>query len=90
LLALVDELPPRALYLLTDHHEVPFEDDGLRDGEELRGWMTERFVEALEQRGVPWLRMSGSPATRVAAALARIDEIAARRLSFAAPQPEKS
>ena len=28
-----DAMAPRALYLLTDHADVPFEDDGLRDGE---------------------------------------------------------
>ena len=31
------------LYLLTDHDGVPFEQDGLRDGEHLREWMTGRF-----------------------------------------------
>ena len=34
-----DAMAPRALYLLTDHTDVPFEDDGLRDGEHVRGWM---------------------------------------------------
>src|SRR5581483_7884993 len=31
---------PADLYLLTDHEGVPFEDDGLRDGEHIREWMT--------------------------------------------------
>lgn len=52
--------------------------------------MTERFVEALEQRAVPWLRVSGTPLARVAAALARVDEIAAQRFKLAAPLPEKA
>ena len=42
-----DAMAPRALYLLTDHADVPFEDDGLRDGEHVRGWMNERFAEVL-------------------------------------------
>jgi NadR type nicotinamide-nucleotide adenylyltransferase len=32
-----------ALDLLTSDAGVPFVDDGMRDGEHLRGWMTERF-----------------------------------------------
>ena len=37
------------LYLLA-HFDVPFLQDGLRDGEHLRQWMTQRFREELNAR----------------------------------------
>ncbi|MFD9701996.1 AAA family ATPase [Lentzea sp. NPDC059081] len=46
------------LYLLTDHAGVPFEQDGWRDGEHLREWMTGLFERELAQRGVPWLKVT--------------------------------
>lgn len=46
------------LYLLTDHVGVPFEQDGWRDGEHLREWMTGLFERELTQRGVPWLKVT--------------------------------
>jgi NadR type nicotinamide-nucleotide adenylyltransferase len=67
-------MPPRALYLLTDVREVAFEDDGLRDGEHLRSWMTERFADVLAQRGVPWRLVSGPREERLAAALRHVED----------------
>ncbi|MEV4556527.1 AAA family ATPase [Kitasatospora sp. NPDC049285] len=64
--------PPRALYVLTSDQGVPFEDDGLRDGEHLRGWMTGRFREVLAASGQPWIEVSGDRAARVAAVLAAL------------------
>ena len=46
------------LYLLTDHVGVPFEQDGWRDGEHLREWMTGLFEQELTRRGVPWLKLT--------------------------------
>jgi nicotinamide riboside kinase len=66
-------LPPRALYILTDPTGVPFEDDGLRDGEAHRPWMTERFRQLLEAQSAVWLLVHGSPAERCALALDAID-----------------
>ena len=74
LVQVASTMPPRALYLLTDVHAVPFEDDGLRDGEHLRSWMTERFVEVLTASGVPWHLVTGSPSERLAAALRHVDD----------------
>ena len=42
--------------------DIPFVQDGLRDGEHLRGWMTERFRERLRD---PWIEVRGSVAERV-------------------------
>lgn len=66
---------PRALYLLTCDQGVPFADDGLRDGEHLRPWMTGRFREVLAGCGVPWLELNGSRSARVTRALAAVDEL---------------
>ncbi|QGG96965.1 AAA family ATPase [Actinomarinicola tropica] len=54
------------LYVLTLPKGVPFEQDGLRDGEHLRDWMTERFREVLDESGVEWIEVAGSREERVA------------------------
>ena len=58
-----------ALYLLTSDVGVPFEDDGLRDGEHLRDWMTERFRVELATTGVPWLELTGPYRRRLTTAI---------------------
>ncbi|GAA3242638.1 AAA family ATPase [Dactylosporangium siamense] len=75
-----------ALYLLTADDGVPFEDDGMRDGEHLRGWMTGRFRAELAAGRVPWLELTGTYRNRLRTALAACDELLARGWSFAAPQ----
>ena len=66
------------LYLLTDHAGVPFEQDGLRDGEHLRPWMTQRFIERMDETGRPWIALRGSRAERFAQGLAAIDRLVAQ------------
>ncbi|MEV4760147.1 AAA family ATPase [Micromonospora sp. NPDC049559] len=73
------------LYLLTDHAGVPFDDDGLRDGEHLRGWMTARFREVLAATGVPVVELRGPHPRRLAAAVAACDTLLAAGWSFAEP-----
>jgi len=60
---------PFAFYLLTDHVGIPWEDDGLRLGDETRTAMTERFEEVLTARGLPWMRVTGSRSSRLAQAV---------------------
>lgn len=60
------------LYLLTDHAGVPFEQDGWRDGEHLREWMTDLFERELTQRGVPWLKVTEN---RFATAVTAIEHL---------------
>jgi HTH-type transcriptional regulator, transcriptional repressor of NAD biosynthesis genes len=67
-------MPARALYLLTSDVGVPFEDDGLRDGEHLRAGMTQRFRDVLCAQSVPWLEVQGPPASRCQNALHAVDE----------------
>jgi NadR type nicotinamide-nucleotide adenylyltransferase len=70
-------MPPRSLYVLTSDGGVPFEDDGLRDGEHLRPWMTGRFREVLESQDVPWIEVRGDRAERLRHALAAVDAVLA-------------
>ncbi|MEV4625149.1 AAA family ATPase [Micromonospora sp. NPDC049523] len=78
------------LYLLTDHEGVPFEDDGLRDGEHLRAWMTGRFRQVLHDGGVPVRELTGPPEVRLAAARAACAELLAAGWGLAAPLAESN
>jgi NadR type nicotinamide-nucleotide adenylyltransferase len=73
------------LYLLTGHAGVPFEQDGLRDGEHLRPWMTQRFVERMDETGRPWIALRGSRAERLAQGLAAVDRLVTEGWRFAGP-----
>lgn len=78
-----------ALYLLTSHEGVPFEDDGMRDGEHIRGWMTERFraeLTKVAERGVPWIELTGPYRSRLEKALRACDALLARGWNLAPPQ----
>ena len=57
------------LYLLTDPAGVPFEQDGLRDGEHLRDWMHQRFIDRLTETSRGLAVMCGTPSKRVARAI---------------------
>jgi HTH-type transcriptional repressor of NAD biosynthesis genes len=69
LVQLAASLPRRRSYLLTDWRDVPFEDDGLRDGEHVRAWMHDTFVARLEAQGAPWRVIDGTLQSRLAQAL---------------------
>jgi nicotinamide riboside kinase len=77
--AAVPELPPRALYLLADLAGVPFEQDGIRDGEDFREAMQHWFESELTDRGERWVLLTGGPQRRLATALAEIDSVLADR-----------
>lgn len=71
----VPELPPRALYLVTDLEGVPFEQDGIRDGENYREAMQQWFVEELTEREEHWALVTGTPRERLATSIRLIDEV---------------
>ena len=77
------------LYLLTAHEGVPFVQDGIRDGEHVRAWMTGRFAEALAETGRTWRRLVGPVEQRVDDALAAIESLRATAAEwrFADPLP---
>lgn len=72
------------LYLLTGD-EIPFVQDGLRDGEHIRHEMQDRFRAALAAQQIPWIEVRGDVAARVAASVPLVRDAVARRLTFAAP-----
>ncbi|UAB94728.1 AAA family ATPase [Dactylosporangium vinaceum] len=74
-----------ALYLLTSDEGVPFEDDGMRDGEHLRPWMTGRFRAELQARGVPWIELTGPYRERLTRAVHACDELLAAGWNLASP-----
>ena len=55
--------------------EIPFMQDGWRDGEGIRDWMQGRFVERLKETGRPYVLVEGPPAERLAQARALIDAL---------------
>ncbi len=59
------------LYLLTGD-EIPFVQDGLRDGEHIRHEMHQWFIEALTKQATPWLLITGSSEERLTKALKEI------------------
>ena len=62
------------LYLLTDI-KTPFVHDGTRDGEHVRGWMHEIFVEELRARGRPFRPVSGARGERLRQSVGYIEEL---------------
>lgn len=74
-----------ALYVLTDHRDVPFEQDGWRDGEHLREWMTGLFEQRLTERGVPWVKVTGSAEDRLRHAVDVCEALLLRHFSYTAP-----
>jgi NadR type nicotinamide-nucleotide adenylyltransferase len=62
------------LYLLTDV-ETPFVQDGTRDGELVREWMHQTFIEELRARACPFQQVSGPHEERLRQAVGYIDEL---------------
>jgi NadR type nicotinamide-nucleotide adenylyltransferase len=64
------------LYLLTGD-EIPFEQDGLRDGEHIRHWMHQEFIKELTESARPWRLLSGPIEARLERAVQLIDAVMA-------------
>jgi len=62
------------LYIVTNS-DIPFVQDGTRDGEHIRQWMTNRFREELIGRRLPWISVSGTREERLRAAAFAIDPL---------------
>jgi nicotinamide riboside kinase len=79
-------VPPRAVYLVTDHEGVEWDDDGLREGDLLvRQAMTGWFTEALTRAGHSWVLLTGSLTERLDTAVRTIDPLLAHRAWFGEP-----
>lgn len=62
------------LYLHTAP-DVPFVQDGFRDGEKIRDWMDRRFAEQLAERSTPVVRLEGSYDLRFQTAVRAVDRL---------------
>nr|WP_306239338.1 ATP-binding protein [Ornithinimicrobium cryptoxanthini] len=62
------------LYVLTSD-DIPFVQDGLRDGAHLRGWMTRRFREVLAAQDEPWVEVRGGRTERLAQAARAMESL---------------
>jgi HTH-type transcriptional regulator, transcriptional repressor of NAD biosynthesis genes len=62
------------LYVLTDT-DIPFVQDGIRDGEAIRQWMHNRFHDELSRMATPMIVVSGPHEQRLAEAVTRIDAL---------------
>jgi NadR type nicotinamide-nucleotide adenylyltransferase len=62
------------LYIVTGD-EIPFEQDGLRDGEHIRHAMHDRFIERLTEEGKRFMLLRGGKQERLQAAIAAIEAL---------------
>jgi HTH-type transcriptional repressor of NAD biosynthesis genes len=83
--AIAQRMSPRLGYILTSWKDVPFEQDGLRDGEHLREWMHSAFANRLGSAKTPYFVTSGDLLTRVNQCMAWIDERSQSAWRFADP-----
>jgi HTH-type transcriptional regulator, transcriptional repressor of NAD biosynthesis genes len=74
LVKLAARVTARRSYLLTDWRDVPFEDDGLRDGEHIRAWMHETFAARLHAQPAPWRVVEGTLESRLSQALEWVEQ----------------
>lgn len=73
-------LPRHDLYLLTDHVGVPWEDDGMREGDlDVRAAMTGWFISTLTAGNHSWILLTGSIEQRLALAVRCTDAVLATR-----------
>lgn len=80
------ELPRRDVYLLTSHEGVPWEDDGLREGDlAVRAAMTGWFAAALTAAGHSWVLLTGSRGERLALAVRVTESVLDHRATFGPP-----
>ncbi len=66
------------LYIITGD-EIPFVQDGTRDGEHIRHQMHRWFLAHIKKTGVPFILVSGSPTARLQEAMAAARQIIAKR-----------
>jgi HTH-type transcriptional regulator, transcriptional repressor of NAD biosynthesis genes len=77
-------LPRHDLYLLTSHEDVPWHDDGLREGDlAIRAAMTGWFAGALTAAGHSWVLLTGTVADRLALAVRATGDVLGHRMRFA-------
>jgi NadR type nicotinamide-nucleotide adenylyltransferase len=79
-------LSRRDIYFVTDHVGVPWEDDGMREGDmEIRSSMTSWFTDALTAAGHSWVLLVGTLAERIDVAMRTIDPLLTHRATLSRP-----
>lgn len=78
-------VPQHDIYLVTDHTDVPFVQDGLRDGEHIRAELTRWFLDALTATGRSWVLLTGSLDERIDLAVVVAEMTLRLRRTFAEP-----
>ncbi|MFB4308837.1 AAA family ATPase [Actinomadura sp. GTD37] len=81
----VHERVAHHLWILTSPEDIPFEQDGWRDGESIRSWMSRRFQEELERRHLPHIIVTGPHEHRLAAAVEATDALLTEGWTFGNP-----
>jgi HTH-type transcriptional regulator, transcriptional repressor of NAD biosynthesis genes len=71
------------VYLVTSPHDVPFLQDGVRDGEHVRFEMHRRFVHLAASTGRPWRELTGDPTDRLSQAVDLLAEVESANPRFA-------
>ena len=66
---------PPLQYVLTSPDGVPFEQDGLGDGEQIREEMTQWFRDALAAQPAAWMEVAGAVVKRVAIVLDALRDV---------------
>lgn len=76
-------LPRHDVYLVTSHEDVPWRDDGLREGDlAIRAAMTGWFTAALTAAGHSWVLLTGSLEERLGLSVRVTDLVLAHRGRF--------
>lgn len=70
-----EELNKHSLYLITDHTNIEFEDDGFRRFEDERSWQTEWFINKFNNNNIPYVLISGTQEERIRQASKHIDKL---------------
>lgn len=70
----IANLNPCDLYILTDD-DIPFVQDGTRDGEAIRHSMHQDFVNMLDKENKHWILVSGTREERMAQSIKLIDKL---------------
>lgn len=73
------------LYLLTDV-DIPFVQDGTRDGEKIRNWMHQTFIKKLRDTKRKFIIVSGSKKDRLAIAISAINSIRKQLITSSPPK----
>ena len=66
------------LYIITGD-EIPFVQDGIRDGQHIRHQMHRWFLAHIKKSGVPYIVVSGDPKTRLQSAVIAAEKMIAER-----------